>query len=78
MVSVMNNALFGTTLHVPMLLIVMCRIEHFCIFKDSPDARRQSLLSYADLQQRSWFSASGRFLVESIDTRFKSSAKTSK
>ena len=45
MVGVMVNVLFGTSLHVPLLLIDRCRNEHFCIFKEPPDARRQSLLS---------------------------------
>ena len=68
MVGVMNNALLGTSLQVPLLLIDRCQNEHFCIFKDPPDAQRQSVLSCADLRRHSRFSASDRFLVESIDT----------
>ena len=45
MAGVMVNVLFGTSLHVPLLLIDRCRNEHFCIFKEPTDARRQSLLS---------------------------------
>ena len=45
MVGMMVNVLFGTSLHAPLLLIDSCRNEHFCIFKEPPDALRQSLLS---------------------------------
>ena len=45
MVGVMVNTLVGTSLHVPLFLIERCQKEHFCIFNDPPDARRQSLLS---------------------------------
>ena len=44
-VGMMVRLLFGTSLHVPLLLIERCRNVHFCIFNDPPDARRQSLLS---------------------------------
>ena len=66
--GVMVNVLFGTSLQVPLLLIARYQNENFCIFKKPPEARRRSLLSCADLRRRSRFSASDRFLVESVDT----------
>ena len=68
MVGVMVNVLFGSSLHVSLLLIDRCQNENFCIFKDPPEARRQSLLSCTDRRRCSRFSALDRFLVESIDT----------
>ena len=42
MVGVMVNVLFGTSLHVSLLMIEICRNEHFCKFKEPPEARMQS------------------------------------
>ena len=44
MVGMMVRLLFGTSFHVPLLLIETCRNEHFCISKEPPDACRQLLL----------------------------------
>ena len=44
MVGIMVRFLFGTSLHVPLMLIDRWRKEHFCIFNKLPDARRQSLI----------------------------------
>ena len=44
MVGMMARPLFGTSLHVPLMLIERCQNANFCIFNDPPDVLRQLLL----------------------------------